>query len=219
VIAVYAANGGRPDVIAKFFRQQPKTWVNEFAVIAADDVTILDRPFWKATEYMCKFADVPDSLVPAAKPLLRLAQMRTIAEDFSVTYHFGAAEVTDQNLRLHPKQAASELATLLKNNITKTLASRAPAVRNHRNPLPHWRLQWFPGISPQSLWAAPSSWDSLLQSVVVNCCRLASSRGLSIRHHRQLFKLSSNSALLGKIFQWKKSSSAAGRILSAGRAA
>ena len=29
--------------------------------------------------------------------------MRTIAEDFSVIYHFGAQEIVDQNLRLLPK--------------------------------------------------------------------------------------------------------------------
>ncbi len=105
VIAVYSTNGGRPDVIAKFFRQQSRTWVNEFAGIAPADLTIMrsDRLFWKASEYICKFADVPDSPVPAAKPLLRLVQMRTIAEDFSVIYHFGATEVTDQHLRLLPK--------------------------------------------------------------------------------------------------------------------
>jgi hypothetical protein len=105
VIAVYSANGGRPDVIAKFFRQQSRTWVNEFAIIAPDDVTIMrsDRPFWKPSEYICKFTDVPDSPVPAAKPLLRLVQMRTIAEDFSVVDHFGAAQITDHNLRLLAK--------------------------------------------------------------------------------------------------------------------
>jgi hypothetical protein len=105
VIAVYSTNGGRPDVIAKFFRQQSRTWVNEFAIIAADDVTIMrsDRPFWKPSEFICKFVDVPDSPVPADKPLLRLVQMRAIAEDFSVIDHFGAGEVTDHNLRLLAK--------------------------------------------------------------------------------------------------------------------
>ena len=105
IISVYAANGGRPDVIAKFFRQRSGAWVNEFAVIATDDVTIMrdQSPFWKVQEYMCKFADVPDSPVPAAKPLLRLVQMRTIAENFSVIDHFGLNDIVDHNLRLLAK--------------------------------------------------------------------------------------------------------------------
>jgi hypothetical protein len=105
VIAVYSANSGRPDVIAKFFRQKEGAWVNEFAVIAADDVTIMrnDQPFWKVKEYMCKFNVVPDSPVPAARPLQRLGQMRTIAENFSVIDHFGLNDIVDHNLRLLTK--------------------------------------------------------------------------------------------------------------------
>jgi len=105
VIAVYAANGGRPDVIAKFFRQKTGAWVHEFAVIATDDVTIMrdEGPFWKVKEYMCEFADVPDSPVPAAKPLQRLVQMRSLAENFSVVDHFGLNDIVDHNLRVLSK--------------------------------------------------------------------------------------------------------------------
>lgn len=102
VIAVYAFDGGRPAVLAQFFRNGPKSWVNEFAVIADGDVTIMrsGRPFWKPSEYICKFTDLPDSPIPAAKPLLRLGQMRNIAADFSVIDHFGGQEITKHNLRL-----------------------------------------------------------------------------------------------------------------------
>ncbi len=104
VLAVFAVNGGRPAAIGQFFHNSPKNWVNEFAVIADRDATILrsDRLYWKPSEYICKFADLPDSPVPAAKPALRLTQMRKIAADFSVIDHFGweASEITRQNLRL-----------------------------------------------------------------------------------------------------------------------
>ena len=60
------------------------------------------RLLWKPTEYVCKFSDVPDSPVPAAKAPLRLVQMRKIAADFSAVVHFGftRSEITPHNLRL-----------------------------------------------------------------------------------------------------------------------
>jgi hypothetical protein len=104
VLAVFAVNGGRPAAIGQFFHNSPKKWVNEFAVIADRDATILrsDRLYWKPSEYICKFADLPDSPIPASKPVLRLTQMRKIAADFSVIDHFGweESEITRQNLRL-----------------------------------------------------------------------------------------------------------------------
>jgi hypothetical protein len=85
----------------------PKNWVNEFAIIASDNVQIMrsERPFWKPSEYVCKFADVLGSPVPAAKPLLRLAHMRKIAADFSVIDHFGweESQIVNHNLRLLPQ--------------------------------------------------------------------------------------------------------------------
>ena len=95
---------GVPAVIGQFFHNGPKRWVNEFAVIADRDAAILhsDRLYWKPSEYICKFADLPDSPIPASKPALRLTQMRKIAADFSVIDHFGweESEITRQNLRL-----------------------------------------------------------------------------------------------------------------------
>jgi hypothetical protein len=107
VLAVFTFNGGRPVAIGQFFRTGTKNWVDEFAIIAGGEAAIMrsDRPFWKPSEYICKFADVPDAPVPAARPPLRLAQMRKIAADFSVTDNFGweEAQVTKHNLRLLPQ--------------------------------------------------------------------------------------------------------------------
>jgi hypothetical protein len=104
VIAVYAHNGGRPAAIGQFFRQGRTRWVNEFTIIPDSDVTILrsGRLFWKPSEYVCKFTDLPRSPLPAAKPALRLAQMRAIAADFSVIDYFGPKE-TKHDLRLLPQ--------------------------------------------------------------------------------------------------------------------
>jgi hypothetical protein len=119
VLAVFTFDGGRPTAIAQFFQTGPKNWVNEFAIIAPSDVTIMHsgRPFWKPSEYICKFADVPDSPAPAAKPPLRLAQMRKIAADCSVIDDFGweDADITKHNLRLLPQPVYrySEEGTIL----------------------------------------------------------------------------------------------------------
>lgn len=104
VVAVYAHNGGRPAAIGQFFFNFQKKWVNEFAIIPESDVAIVrsGRVFWKPSEFVCKFADLPQSPVPAAKPALRLPQMRAIAADFSVVDHFGVQPV-EQNLRLLPQ--------------------------------------------------------------------------------------------------------------------
>jgi hypothetical protein len=107
-IAVYTFNGGRPVVIGQFHHGGgAKRWVNEFAVIASDDVSILrsDRPFWSPSEYICRFTDVPESPTPAATVSKRLAQMRKIAVDFSVVDHFGfeTAQITKHGLRLLPQ--------------------------------------------------------------------------------------------------------------------
>jgi hypothetical protein len=101
VIAVYAHKGGRPTALGQFFRQGRTRWVNEFTIIPESEVTIRrsGRLFWKPSEYVCKFTDLPRSPLPAAKPVLRLAQMRTIAADFSVIDYFGP-KATKQDLRL-----------------------------------------------------------------------------------------------------------------------
>jgi hypothetical protein len=102
VIAVYAHRGGRPDALGQFFRQGRTRWVNEFTIIPESEVTIKrsGRLFWKPAEYVCKFTDLPRSPRPAGKPALRLAQMRAIAADFSVTDYFKG---TKQDLRLLPQ--------------------------------------------------------------------------------------------------------------------
>jgi hypothetical protein len=99
IVAVYAHNGGRPAAIGQFLLNVNKKWLNEFTIIPESDVTIRrsDRWFWKPSEYVCKFTDLPRSPLPAARPVQRLAQMRAIAADFSVIDHFKG---TKQDLRL-----------------------------------------------------------------------------------------------------------------------
>jgi len=103
-LAVFTFDGGRPAAIGAFHHNGPKSWCVEFSIIASDNVRVMrsGRPFWKPSEYVCKFKDVPDSPVPAAKATLRLVQMRQIAADFSAVVHFGFTdpEITPHNLRL-----------------------------------------------------------------------------------------------------------------------
>jgi hypothetical protein len=104
VISVYAHKGGRPAALGQFFRIGPERWVNEFTIIPDSEVTILrsGRQFWKPSEYVCKFTDLPRSPAPAASSVLRLARMRAIAADFSVIDFFGPTR-TKQHLRLLPQ--------------------------------------------------------------------------------------------------------------------
>ena len=104
IVAVYVHKGGRPAALAQFFQHPSKRWINEFTIIPESDVTILrsDRPFWKPSEYVCRFTDLPRSPVPGAKPVLRLAQMRAIAADFSAIDYFSPKEIK-YHLRLLPQ--------------------------------------------------------------------------------------------------------------------
>lgn len=106
VIAVYAHNGGRPDAIAQFFFNFQKKWIAEFTIIPDEDVTVLrsGREHWKPSEFVCKFADLPNAPAPAARPALRLSQMRALAADFAVTDYFGVRE-EKVDLRLLPQPA------------------------------------------------------------------------------------------------------------------
>ena len=64
---MYAHNGGRPDAVAQFFFNFQKKWIAEFTIIPEANVTILrsDREHWKPSEYVTKFADLPNSRLPA----------------------------------------------------------------------------------------------------------------------------------------------------------
>ena len=101
IVGVYAHDGGRPAALAQFFLHPSKQWINEFTIIAESDVAIRrsGRLFWKPTEYVCKFTSLNRSPRPADKPVLRLAQMRAIAADFSATDYFRSGK-TKQELRL-----------------------------------------------------------------------------------------------------------------------
>jgi hypothetical protein len=102
IVAVYAYKGGRPAVLGQLFLNDMKEWYNEFTIIAESDVTIMrsDRVFWKPTEYVCKFTDLPNSPTPADKAAARSSQMRAIAADFSVIDYFKGNKT---NLRLLPQ--------------------------------------------------------------------------------------------------------------------
>jgi hypothetical protein len=99
IIAVYAHKGGRPAAIGQFLLNGQKKWLAEFTIIPESDVTIrrAGRLFWKPSEYVCKFTDLPHSPQPADKPALRLTQMRAIAADFTVIDYFKEIK---QELRL-----------------------------------------------------------------------------------------------------------------------
>jgi hypothetical protein len=104
IVAVYAHNKSRPDALARFFTIGQKQLVTEFAIIAETDVAILrsGKAFWKPSEYVCRFSDLPKSPVPADKPALRLTQMRAVAAEFTVVNYFGVKE-DKQTMRLLPQ--------------------------------------------------------------------------------------------------------------------
>jgi hypothetical protein len=111
VLAVYAHNGGRPDAIAQFFFNFQKRWILELTIIPDADVTVLrsGREHWKPSEFVCHFADLPNSPVPADRPALRLTQMRAIAADFSVVDYFGVQEMkVDLRLLTQPAYRYAE---------------------------------------------------------------------------------------------------------------
>jgi hypothetical protein len=111
VLAVYAHNGGRPDAVAQFFFNFQKRWILELTIIPDADVTVLrsGREHWKPSEFVCKFTDLPNSPVPADKPVLRLAQMRAIAADFAVVDYFGVQEMkVDLRLLTQPAYRYAE---------------------------------------------------------------------------------------------------------------
>jgi hypothetical protein len=99
IVAVFAHKGSRPVATGQFYMDREKHWCNEFTILAESDVKMMrsGREFWKPKEYVCKFTDLPRSPVPADKAVPRLAQMRSIAADFSVIDNFRG---TKQNLRL-----------------------------------------------------------------------------------------------------------------------
>jgi hypothetical protein len=102
IVAVFAHGGGRPAALGTLYMDGSRQWCNEFAIVAKSDVTIrrADRLFWKPSECGCEFTDLPHAPLPADQPVLRLAQMRAIAADFSAVSYFRG---TKQDLRLLPQ--------------------------------------------------------------------------------------------------------------------
>lgn len=98
IFSVYSHNKGRPAATVKFFHNS-RGWVTVFTPIPESDIKIQRSGslFWKPSEPVGKFADLPNSPVPAATPGLRLTQMRAIAADFSTIGYIG---LVNHNLRL-----------------------------------------------------------------------------------------------------------------------
>ena len=98
IFSVYAHNKGRPAAVVKFFHNS-RGWVTVFTPVPESEIKILRSGslFWKPSESAGRFADVPNSPIPADKPGLRLTQMRAIAADFSTIGYIGAI---NHNLRL-----------------------------------------------------------------------------------------------------------------------
>jgi hypothetical protein len=105
IVAVYAHKSGRPTALGQIFVDGQKQWCNEFTILAESDVTIRrsDRLFWKPSEYVSTLTDLPRSPRPSDEAVARLAQMRSIAGDFSAINYSREAKQPKQDLRLLPQ--------------------------------------------------------------------------------------------------------------------
>ncbi|AMV21014.1 hypothetical protein [Planctomyces sp. SH-PL14] len=92
-IVTVLTDGGRPAMIVQFFKTKGANgnWVHEFAVTGPQGLKLQKdgQDFWEPSEFILAFKDVPDAPEPADTPARRLAQMRRIAERFSLTDHHG----------------------------------------------------------------------------------------------------------------------------------
>jgi hypothetical protein len=104
---VVFTRGGRPDVVCEFQVHHEELSGHEFSPIRYEGMRLRrdDRTVFSADNGWFKFQDLPDAPRPAEKAVQRLAQMRQIAERFSVVDIFGRidAEVQQYNLRLMPQ--------------------------------------------------------------------------------------------------------------------
>jgi hypothetical protein len=102
-LAVYT-RGGRPDVVVEFQVHNEQLAGHEFSPIRFEGMQLRrdEQTVFSADGGWFKFQDLPDAPKPADKAAQRLAQMRQIAERFTVIDVFGRFEdeVTRYNLRL-----------------------------------------------------------------------------------------------------------------------
>jgi hypothetical protein len=105
-LAVYT-RGGRPDVVVEFQVHNEVLSGHEFSPIRFEGMRLRrnDHTVFSADNGWFKFQDLPDAPRPAEKAVQRLAQMRQIAERFTVVDIFGRIddEVQQYNLRLMPQ--------------------------------------------------------------------------------------------------------------------
>ena len=105
-LAVYT-RGGRPDVVVEFQIHNENLSGHEFSPINYEGMELHrdGRAVFRADSGWFKFQDFPDAPRPADKPAARLAQMKSLAERFTVFDIFGRVEEDLQhyNLRLMPQ--------------------------------------------------------------------------------------------------------------------
>jgi hypothetical protein len=101
---VVFTRSGRPDVVVEFQVHNEELSGHEFSPIRYSGMRLQrgDRTVFSADSGWFKFQDLPDAPRPAEKPVQRLAQMRQIAERFTIVDIFGRFDddVQHYNLRL-----------------------------------------------------------------------------------------------------------------------
>jgi hypothetical protein len=105
-LAVYT-RGGRPDVVCEFHIHSEQVFGHEFSPIRFDGLKLQrgEQTVFAADGGFFKIQDLADAPPPAEKAVQRVAQMRQIAERFTVVDRFGRNEADLQNyvLRLMPQ--------------------------------------------------------------------------------------------------------------------
>jgi hypothetical protein len=105
-LAVYT-RGGRPDVVCEFHIHNENMFGHEFSPIQFEGLRMMrdGQTVFEAEGGAFKFLDLPDAPRPAEKAAQRVAQMRQIAERFTVVDAFGQNEQNLQRyvLRLMPQ--------------------------------------------------------------------------------------------------------------------
>lgn len=99
--------GGRPDVVCEFHVHTESRFGHEFSPIRYEGMKLRrgEHTFFAADNGWFKFQDLPDAPRPSDKAAQRIAQMRQIAERFTLVDKFGQNEDDLQQyvLRLMPQ--------------------------------------------------------------------------------------------------------------------
>jgi hypothetical protein len=101
---VVFTRGGRPDVVVELQLHNEQALIHEFSPILYNGMELRrdGRTVYKSDHGWFKFQDLADAPRPADKPVQRLAQMRKLAERFTVIDNFGYENPQPYNLRLMP---------------------------------------------------------------------------------------------------------------------